>query len=216
MKFKVVLFSVVTSIFLVFPRETSANYNEDFNSGFSNPSTWTISNRSGSVDFTSAHIQLLQNASAANSFPFVYNSLPVVPISGPFYLEFKFNYLSVGNFGDGIAITHQVPPENQYLDPNHRDFILFLVWQDPRGLQLYTTTCIDLNPSCPRNLTLLWRSESIDLSEHVLKASYNGSGQYSLFFDNLNEPIFVSSPNQPRPIGLWMGSPETTQSLDFW
>ena len=214
LKFFLTIFFVVSFVSLARP---ALAYIEDFNGSFTNPVDWEMSTASGTLSFTSSHLNLT-NIGQTYSFPYVRSTKNLFPISGPFSVTIDFNFFSNGNFGDGLAISPNPPPFGTVLGPNHKQYILFLVWKDPGGIKLYTTTCSVSSPGCNNGLTNITIPFSSDFNDRSLILNMDNDGTYHLSFRvaGVTSEVFTSSPNQPRPFGIWFGSPETTLSLDYW
>ncbi len=213
---RLVLFLSVSvwSLFF-FPGRTSDAFSEDFDGNFTNPTSWESYPNTGSVSFSDSHLILAGGFSS--SFPYLRTSTNIFPTAGPFSLRIDFNFLSSGNFGNGLALSPNPPANGTILAPNHKQYIIFLVWQDaPGGLRLYTTTCPNTNPNCAGSLTQIHSLGRIDLGNHFLRVTYDELGVYRLFFDSLDAPIYASAPSQERPQGMWFGTPEPTRTFDYW
>ena len=216
-RFLTVLLSFCVSFILFFLfTETTYAFIDEFSVGFSDPSVWEKSFNSGVITFDATHLRLT-NSSLSRSFPYVRTTGNIFPLTGPLGVRIDFNFLSTGNFGDGIAISPNSPPNGTTLAPNHSQYILFLVWQDkPGGLRFYTTACPESNPSCSRQLTQIYTFGSVNYDSHYIALYMDQNGKYHFYLDSDTNEIFTSSASQPRPVSLWFGSPEPTNTFDFW
>lgn len=210
------MFFIVLSGLLAIDK-TGNTYEENFNSLLTNTADWELNVGSGSILFTSTHIKLMRGDGPANKFPYVRTNKSVVPSSGSFEISLAFNYLNTGNFGDGISITQRPPEYGTYLDShNHKDHILFLIWQGSSGLEFYTTTCPAISPTCLNSLVQFHKIRQPDTQVHNVQLSYDDQGVYRFFLDTQLSPLFISATNQSRPVGFWLGHTEFTKSLDLW
>ena len=217
-RFRVVaLVFSISSILFFLSSETINAFVEEFNSGFSDPAVWSVSTNSGSVAFSESHLQLL-NSARTDSFPYVISVGSVFPPSGSLGIKIDFNFLSAGNFGDGMGISPNSPPNGAMLGPNLNQNLLFWVWHDPSGLGFYTTVCPKIEPGCNRQYTriYLFSNPNFNFSPHFIALSMDLEGRYHFFLDSDTNEIFTSSTNQPRPTSVWFGSPERTNSTDYW
>lgn len=212
----VVLLLFLVSLFLfLLPVSLTYAFVEDFNADFSNPSVWNLATNSGTIAFSGSHLQLL-NSSKTNSFPYVKSVGDIFPSSGSFGVKIDFNFLSAGNFGDGMAISPISPPNGTMLGPNLSRYLLFWIWHDPSGLGFYTTVCPETNPGCTQQYTQIYSFSSPNFGPHFIALSMDQEGRYHFFLDSDTNEIFTSSTNQPRPTSIWLGSPEQTFTVDNW
>jgi pimeloyl-ACP methyl ester carboxylesterase len=217
------LFIYLSTAFFILKTPIKAySYVEHFNSnGFDHPNDWeSLDNIDGDVlgevSFENSFIKISSN-NENRGVPYVKNISKIVPENTPFKIEFLYQYLSTGDFGDGIAISQNPPDYPTQLEPNHKNYILFLVWQTKAGIQIYTTTCPNDNPNCLNTLTQIYSyGNSQNLEEHKISTIYDEDGIYKLYKDNDTEPVYTSAPQQVRPMGLWMGHSERTNTNDIW
>lgn len=186
---------------------------DDFNGNGIDIYKWDISTNSGTITLTGSSV-IFQNLNG-KSFPYVRTKEGVIGNQDT-VIQVDFKYITPGNFGDGISITDNLPPNSTVLSPNHKNFIQILVWQDgPGGLRVYTTLCPEFNPSCNRSLSLVKTYDKPDTKIHTIRSEYMvQTGTISIFFDDVR--IFVSSPGQLKPKHVWLGTPEYTNSTDKW
>lgn len=189
---------------------------EDFNSDYSDASYWEADSNSGSISFSSEKIRLLRFDDTSISFPYIRNIRDIFPTTGEFSIDISFNYLTTGNFGDGIVVSKTSPP-NSTSNFSNED-VLFKVWQDtPAKLRVVSHVCPNTDSSCNRLIpNLFFHTSNIDLNSHILKIIYSTNGTYTVYVDDLNTPIFVSSSNQDRPSKILLGSPVQTSTSDNW
>jgi len=104
------------------------------------------------------------------------------------------------------------------LGPNLSQNLLFWIWHDPSGLGFYTTVCPETEPSCNRQYTriYLFSNPNFNFSPHFIALSMDLEGRYRFFLDSDTNEIFTSPTNQSRPTTVWFGSPERTNSTDYW
>src|SRR3989344_267010 len=203
------------SLFLKIPIAlASFSMIEDFDSSFSNASSWSQFQNGGTIDFNSGGLNLKRNSLMNTSFPFVRSEGDVFPTSGKFFFETTYKYENVGNFGDGINITKVMP--NNGGNPPLSD-ALFQIWQDPvYRLTLVTMTCPSSNPTCDHSVYVILQTAVVDTNVHYLKIAYDDDGVYKVYLDSNTDPSFTSAPNQARPVGMWMGNPTSTATTDYW
>jgi len=189
---------------------------EEFNSTYSDVSYWEPSSNSGLILFSGEKIKLQRANNPTSSFPYLKITKDVFPTTGEFTIDISFNYLTTGNFGDGIVISKSTPLNGVLGFSNHDVF--FKIWQDtPAKLRVVSHVCSETNPNCNQlQPHLFFHTSSIDLDNHVLKIIYLKDGVYKVFVDNLTSPLFVSVPNQERPSKIWLGNPVHTNTSDYW
>ena len=207
---------VTLLVYLVFGmRIAYASFTEDFNGNYSNPAVWETRSNFGQVVFSSTHLQLL-NSSYSSTFPYVRTITPIFQSSGAFTTRFSFRYFSSGAFGDGIVLT-QNPPEYGTAPEPHKDFILFVIWQDiGGGLRLFTTTCPTNNQGCNHSLIQIYSFGKNDFSTHLIEINYDENGSYAVYVDGSSGPIYTSAGGQVRPVGYWLGHPQIISTDSFW
>ena len=117
-----------------------------------------------------------------------------------------------------MGISPNSPPNGAMLGPNLNQNLLFWVWHDPSGLGFYTTVWPEIEPGCNRQYTriYLFSNPNFNFSPHFIALSMDLEGRYHFFLDSDTNEIFTSSTNQPRPTSVWFGSPERTNSTDYW
>ncbi len=195
-------------------------FNEEFDGGLTYQGNWqlvpnlTVQN-AGTIDFQGNRLRLLRSPSVATSFPYVRSLGQIFPTSGAFSFSIKFKYLNLGGFGDGITVTRNETPIYP-VAPNVNNAI-FGVWQEANTyLQIATLACPSSNPSCSHSVIIMNPFVAVDLNEHTLDITYDETGVYRMYLDDSLSPMFVSAPNQVRPVGVWFGHPMITQTLGMW
>lgn len=206
--------------FSITPISADDSISETFQSGFTNPSRWSIRN-SGSllpdqVQFASDRINLSGNGTTR--FPYITSIGSVIPLS-PSYVEISFNFLTSGlSYGDGIAITDSLPGTDLLMlfPASFVENSIVYIWQGAgAGLHIATSLCPILptliTPCGDRIVFPYWGSAN-NFSDHVLRVE-NNSGVYSTFLDGVL--IFTSSTSTRTMNSIWIGHPSVLGG-GFW
>lgn len=214
---------IVTLIVIYFfplsnPIVASGNTSLDFTS-----SIWEFSPNSGVYVINSRYLKLEAGSTNTNMFPYLRTTEKIFPEIGPINIYVDFKYLGTVGFGSGIAISPGIPqPNNTDIDATVTDYILFNIWQDASdGFFIYAYICPSNNLSCvlPVKIRIkpIQEGESIyDFTNHNIKFEYTDSGVYKIYADGSLAPIFISSINQRRPYGMWMGHSIHTSTTSSW
>jgi len=201
---KIILFlQILLFCYLIVPKHIHAHpfFNEEFNAGFTNPSTWTTTQNEGTISFITGDTIIL--SSDGGSFPFLYTNTNVFP-NGNFKITIDLQYLRSGpGYGDGIVITNNIPPNGTtHPGPEHG---IIGIWQDPSdGLFIQVNyLCPDTNPGCSTVSLKPFQSFLEDLNPHILEIEYVEQ-VYKIFLDD--DLKFTSLPTLNRPTAVWLGN----------
>lgn len=191
-----------------------ASFNEDFNSGFSNPLLWNTINGQG-VTFSNSGVNLFETSST--DFPYLYSNQDIISTFDNF-IEVKFNYYDSGsNFGNGIAITDiNPPPGTVMLYPStFSQYTMFYVWQGPGYpyLHIVTFLCDVGSPNCNNSPTIIYQTNSQDYETHTLRIERQNKS-YIVYVDNVKYFQSYESPRVAR--NIWIGHPEKTMTAGSW
>ena len=201
---KFILFSqILLFSYLIVPKYVHAYpfFNEEFNAGFTNPSTWTTTQNEGIISFITGNT--IRLFSDGGSFPFLYTNTNVFP-SDNFKITIDLQYLRSGPaYGNGIVITNNIPP-NGTTHPGP-EYGIVGIWQDPAdGLFIQVNyLCPDDNPGCSTISLTPFQPFLDDLSPHTLEIEYVDQ-VYKIFLDS--DLKFTSSPTLNRPSAVWLGN----------
>lgn len=213
-------------IFIVvyFPHFSTSIYSaDDITFDFSDSNKWQFFPNNGIYTINNSFLKFEASSISSNMFPYIRSLSRVFPDEGYLNISIDFKYLGVVGFGTGIAVSPNIPQQNKIdISSNVSDYALFYVWQDASdGFGLYSRIC----PSSNSNCTLPYKIDFInsendqdkyDFTDHIIKLEYTDSGTYQVYVDNQVTPSFISSTNQNRPYGLWIGHSIETNTFSSW
>ncbi|HOX96031.1 MAG TPA: alpha/beta fold hydrolase [Candidatus Woesebacteria bacterium] len=184
---KILLIGCLFVFYLSFAPETNAIEKETivFEDNFYNgidSNVWQVNNIGGNVTFDDNGLNLTSESS--NNFPFVYTRNNYIPQIGDYYIEVKYLFPEITDFGIGFGIGNVIP-EYDVIDQTviDSDFIQFQLWQGSNdGHLLQTNRCQELE-YCDSFRTTIFQ-ESSSLVEHVLKIEYRGN-DFKIFKDGI-------------------------------
>lgn len=203
---RIALLGLFLLLFFCFPNISFANEREivTFEDHFSTLDTtnWHYYDTNGGISVNNGLELTSENS---KYFPFLYLNNNVIPSSGDYFIEVKYVFPTITNFGVGFGLGNAIPEygiQNQSIPDS--DFIQFQLWQGTNdGHLLQTNKCPQLG-QCESNRTTLFQYP-ISSSEHVLRIEYRGSN-FSIFIDG-NEIINNSLLSiDRRPTYFWIGN----------
>lgn len=183
---------------------------EEFNSDFSDPNRWKITNVDGIISFTE-NPGFITLKGPGFSFPYI-QTTELINLDQDFEIEIAFQYLpSTFDFGAGIALSNAaLDKEGQIV----AEKTVFGIWQDngPDKLRVSTNVCPQSNPECT-GPTSFFKTTTTDTNYHVVKYRYN-NGIYEAFVNEKLELISTSTTFKPNSI--WFGNPKTVSQSNKW
>ncbi len=212
------LVSLMFVFFAFFPKTVLSYSNSFFSDNVINTANWQIYENTGKVTLSSGALSLYRSDTVSNSFPYLYTTDEVFPISEPFSINIRFKFLNTGNFGDGITISPGAVPANESNpDNNLFNYMIFMIYQDKNnGLSYGKFICDQDGSNCTQRTFLHPFTHASDLAIHDVKIVFNENSQYLIYIDDESTPVYISGVNQRRPKKIWIGNSFKTGSVDFW
>ena len=202
--------------FVITPK-TYAYFVDDFEGNSLNNDVWQEYNNSGQIIVNNGKLTVLGSNMEVNTFPYIFSRTNIFPDSGSFSVEVKFRYLSVENFGSGLVFSPQDVPTNLSSSLNINNTILLNIWQDkPNGLMINKLLCNSDGNECNNIKSVIPITGIPDFNDHIVKINYSDDGRYTVYFDNSNDPVYISGSNQKRLNKIWIGNPLRTNTTDYW